>query len=78
MIVPQAFSAGRATRQSAGQWPTSSSPSDIEKHAASKDSLARDALYRSRVIEEIQPRKGTPQADHFKLVLEGQRFPKGE
>jgi hypothetical protein len=32
MIVPQAFSAGRETRQSAGQWPTSSYPSDTEKH----------------------------------------------
>jgi hypothetical protein len=31
MIAPQAFSAGRETRRSGGQWPTSSSPSDTEK-----------------------------------------------
>ena len=35
-------------------------------------------LHCARVVEEIQRRKGTPTADHLKLVLnviEGPRFP---
>ena len=43
-----------------------------------KAAHACHALCRSRVVEEIRQRKGTPQADHLKLVLsviEGPRFP---
>ena len=48
------------------------------KRMKDKAAHACHALCRSRVVEEIRHRKGTPQADHLKLVLsviEGPRFP---
>jgi hypothetical protein len=43
-----------------------------------KAAHACDALCRARVVEEIRLRKGTPTAEHLKLVLniiDGPRFP---
>jgi hypothetical protein len=42
-----------------------------EVHKPMKDKAARacHALWRARVVEEIQRRKGTPEADHLRLVL---------
>ena len=44
-----------------------------------KAAHACHALCRARVVEEIQRRKGTPTAEHLKLVLtviNGPRFPR--
>ena len=46
-----------------------------------KAAHACHALCRSRVVEETKRRKGTPTADHLKLVLniiEGPRFPQND
>ena len=51
---------------------------EVNKRMKDKAAHACHALCRSRVVEEIQRRKGTPTADHLKLVLnviEGPRFP---
>jgi hypothetical protein len=51
---------------------------EVNKRMKVKAAHACHALCRSRVVEEIRQRKGTPQADHLKLVLsviEGLRFP---
>jgi hypothetical protein len=51
---------------------------EVNKRMKDKAAHACHALCRSRVVEEIRQRKGTPQADHLKLVLsviEGPRFP---
>jgi hypothetical protein len=51
---------------------------EVNKRMKVKAAHACHALCRSRVVEEIRRRKGTPQADHLKLVLsviEGPRFP---
>jgi len=51
---------------------------EVNKRMKDKAAHACHALCRSRVVEEIRQRKGTPQADHLKLVLsviEAPRFP---
>ena len=51
---------------------------EVNKRMKDKAAHACHALCRSRVVEEIKRRKGTPTADHLKLVLnviEGPRFP---
>ena len=51
---------------------------EVNKRMKDKAAHACHALCRSWVVEEIRRRKGTPQADHLKLVLsviEGPRFP---
>jgi hypothetical protein len=51
---------------------------EVHKRMKDKAAHACHALCRARVVEEIQRRKGTPTADHLKLVLnviEGPRFP---
>ena len=51
---------------------------EVNKRMKDKAAQACHALCRSRVVEEIRKCKGTPQADHLKLVLsviEGPRSP---
>ena len=51
---------------------------EVNKRMKDKAAHACHALCRSRVVEEIKRRKGTPTEDHLKLVLnviEGPRFP---
>jgi hypothetical protein len=51
---------------------------EVNKRMKDKAAHACHALCRTRVVEEIQRRKGTPSADHLKLVLsaiEGPPFP---
>ena len=51
---------------------------EVNKRMKDKATHACHALCRTRVVEEIQRRKGTPTADHLKLVLsviEGPRLP---
>ena len=42
---------------------------EVNKRMKDKAAHACHALCRARVVEEIQRRKGTPTADHLKLVL---------
>ena len=42
---------------------------EVHKRMKDKAAHACHALCRARVVEEIQRRKGTPAADHLKLVL---------
>jgi hypothetical protein len=42
---------------------------EVNKRMKDKAAHACHALCRSRVVEEIRHWKGTPQADHLKLVL---------
>ena len=51
---------------------------EVNKRMREKAAHACHALCRARVVEEIRLRKGTPTAEHLKLVLsviEGPRFP---
>ena len=51
---------------------------EINKRMKEKAAHACHALCRARVVEEIRLRKGTPTAEHLKLVLsviDGPRFP---
>jgi hypothetical protein len=51
---------------------------EVNKRMRDKAAHACHALCRSRVVEELQRRKGTPNADHLKLVLsviDGPQFP---
>jgi hypothetical protein len=41
---------------------------EVHKRMKDKAAQACDALCRARVVEEIRRRKGTPTADHLKLV----------
>jgi len=52
---------------------------EVNKRMQDKAAHACHALCRARVVEEIQRRKGTPTAEHLKLVLSvvnGPRFPR--
>ena len=42
---------------------------EVNKRMKDKAAHACHALCRARVVEEIRRRKGTPEADHLKLVL---------
>jgi hypothetical protein len=51
---------------------------EVNKRMKEKAAHACHALCRARVVEEIRLRKGTPTAEHLKLVLsviDGPRFP---
>jgi hypothetical protein len=51
---------------------------EVNERMKDKAAHACHALCRTRVVEEIQRQKGTPNADHLKLVLsaiDGPRFP---
>jgi hypothetical protein len=51
---------------------------EVNKRMKEKAVHACHALCRARVVEEIRLRKGTPTAEHLKLVLsviDGPRFP---
>ena len=51
---------------------------EVNKRMKEKAAHACHALCRVRVVEEIRLRKGTPTAEHLKLVLgiiDGPRFP---
>ena len=51
---------------------------EMNKRMKDKAARACHALCRARVVEEMQRRKGTPTADHLRLVLnviKGPRFP---
>ena len=51
---------------------------EVNKRMKEKAAQACRALCRARVVEEIRLRKGTPTAEHLKLVLsviDGPRFP---
>ena len=51
---------------------------EVNKRMREKAAHACDTLCRARVIEEMRLRKGTPTAEHLKLVLsiiDGPRFP---
>ena len=50
---------------------------EVNRRMKDKAAHACQALCRARVLEEIRRRKGTPSADHLKLVLsviDGPRF----
>ena len=50
---------------------------EVNRRMKDKAAQACHALCRARVLEEIRRRKGTPSADHLKLVLtviDGPRF----
>jgi hypothetical protein len=51
---------------------------EVNKRMKDKAAHACHTLCRARVVEEIQRRKGTPQADHLKValsVIDGPLFP---
>jgi hypothetical protein len=51
---------------------------ELNKRMKDKAAHACHALCRARVVQEIRLRKGTPTADHLKVVLsviDGPRFP---
>jgi hypothetical protein len=51
---------------------------ELNKRMKDKAAHASHALCRARVVQEIRLRKGTPTADHLKVVLsviDGPRFP---
>jgi hypothetical protein len=51
---------------------------EVNKRMKEMAAHACHALFRARVVEEIRQRKGTPTAEHLKLVLsviDGPRFP---
>jgi hypothetical protein len=51
---------------------------EVNRRMKDKAAHACHALCRARILEEIQSRKGTPTAEHLKLVLgviDGPRFP---
>ena len=51
---------------------------EVNKQMREKAAHAYQVLCRARVVEEIRLRKGTPTAEHLKLVLsviDGPRFP---
>ena len=51
---------------------------EVNKRMKEKAAQACHTLCRARVVEEIRLRKGTPTAEHLKLVLsviDGPRFP---
>jgi hypothetical protein len=51
---------------------------EVNKRMKDKAAHACHALCRARVVEEIRLRKGTPTAEHLKVVLgiiDGPRFP---
>jgi hypothetical protein len=51
---------------------------EVNRRMKDKAAHACHALCRARILEEIRSRKGTPTAEHLKLVLgfiDGTRFP---
>lgn len=51
---------------------------EVNKQMKDKAAHACHVLCRARIVEEIQRRKGTPTAEHLKLVfsvIDGPRFP---
>jgi hypothetical protein len=54
---------------------------EMNKRMREKAAHACHALCRARVVEEIRLRKGTPTAEHLKVVLDiidGPRFPQND